>query len=86
MTNIIINNASRSAVNDKEETINYNNMPKDICERFSLKNNTSKAIAKRHLADFSNKLTLDNASVQQNWNFIEYSEASTTTSKNPGQI
>ena len=38
MTNINSKNAACSADNDKEEIMDYNYMPKDICERCHLKN------------------------------------------------
>lgn len=47
MTNISSKNTTNSADNNKEETIKYNNMPKDACERCHLKNNPVMIITKR---------------------------------------
>ena len=49
MSNISSKNAAKSANNDKEETISYNNMPKDVQERCSLKNHPTRIIAKEIL-------------------------------------
>jgi hypothetical protein len=84
MTNISSKNAARSADNDKEETIDYKDMPKDVRERCHLKNDPVKIIAKRHLIKFNNTLTLDKANVQQDWNFVEYPEVGVGADK-PGQ-
>ena len=85
MSNISSKNVAQSADNDKEETIDFNDIPKDVCDQCSLKNDQSKIIAKSNLANFSNNLTLNTAGAQQQWNFVEYLEISTTTSKYPGQ-
>ena len=57
--------AAWSVNNKKEETIDYNNIPKDGWDQCSLKNDPSKIIAKSVLFNFSNKLTVDTAGAQQ---------------------
>ena len=39
-------NTVKHADSDKEETINYNDMPIDVCEHYSLKNYPGKIIGK----------------------------------------
>lgn len=46
-------NAAQSADNDKEESINYNDMPKHVCEKCHRKNDLVKIITKRHLIIFN---------------------------------
>ena len=65
MSNISSKNVAQSADNDKEETIDFNDIPKDVCDQCSLKNDQSKIIAKSNLANFSNNLTLNTAGAQQ---------------------
>ena len=85
MPNIRSKNIAQSADNNKEETIDYNYMQKDVHERCYLNNNPVKIIAKRYLAKFSNKLIVDTSKIQQDWNFVEYPEIGTTTWNHPGQ-
>ena len=65
MSSISSNNAAQSANNDKKEMIDCNNVPKDTCDQYSLKNGTFKTIAKSDLADFSNNLTVNTPDAQQ---------------------
>ena len=85
MTNISSKNAARSADNDKEETIEYNDMPKDVCDRCHLNYDTVKIFVRKHLADFSQNLIVDKSNIQQDWSFAEYPEIGTTTLTHPGQ-
>lgn len=55
ISSISSKNTAQLADNDKEETINYNNMLQDVRDQCSLKNNPSKIIAKSYLVDFSKK-------------------------------
>ena len=85
MTIISSKNAARSVDNDKDELIDYNNMPTYVCERYNIKNDPFKIIANQHLTNFSNKLTIDKSIVQQDWNFVEYPKIGTTILNHPGQ-
>ena len=70
--------------NDKEETIDQNNIPKDIRQQCSLKNDPSKIIAKSNLINFRNKLTFETTGVQKYQNYVEYLKVGgTNTSKHP---
>ena len=62
MSNISSKNSAQSADNDKEETIDYNNMRQDVRDQFSLKNDPAKIITKSDSTDFSDNLTLDTTS------------------------
>ena len=50
MSNISSKNAAQSTDNDKEETIDYHDMPKDIRGQCCLKNDASKIITKSNFA------------------------------------
>lgn len=65
MLSISSKNTSWSADNGKEETIDHNNIPKDVGDQCSHKNDQSKIIAKSDLADFSNNLIVNTTGAQQ---------------------
>ena len=73
MSNNNSDNGAKSANNDKEETIFYIDMPKNVREQCSPKNDPTQIIA-NIFGRFSSKLTVDTAGAQQVgilWNILK---------------
>ena len=70
--------ASKAAANhanaDKEETMDFKDMPADLRARYTLKKNQDVYIKKSDLALYYNKLTLDKNGTMQRYRTVEYPE------------
>ena len=85
-TAISSKNAANHVDSDKEETIDYNDMSKDVQERCALKNHPDKIIAMGDMKDYHNDLTTDQHDAQQHWRTVEYPAIGTgNTTKHDGQ-
>ena len=69
MSNAVSGTTGKNAVNhadtNKEETIDYNDMPADICEQYALENHPKKVILMEDMKAYHNNLTLDKHGAKQ---------------------
>ena len=67
---------SRAAANhadaDKDETIDFKDMPADVRARYNLKNHPINVITKSDLKPYHNKLTVDKHGARQSWSTVKY--------------
>ena len=57
---------------DKDETIDYKDMPADVCARYDLKNHPINIITSSDLKPYHNDLTVDKHNSMQRWRMVEY--------------
>ena len=71
---------------DKDETIDYKDMPTDVCARYDLKNHPINVITSSDLKPYHNDLTVDEHNARQSWRTVEYPALGTgNTIKHEGQ-
>ena len=78
--------AANHADTNKDETIDYKDMPADVCARYDLKNHPINIITSSDLTPFNNNLTVDKHNSQQAWRTVEYPALGLgNTTKHDGQ-
>ena len=78
--------AANHANADKDETIDYKDMPTDVCARYDLKNHPINIIMSSDLKPYHNDLTVDKHNARQSWRTVEYPALGTgNTTKHEGQ-
>ena len=90
MTSAVTGLTSKAAVNhadaDREETIDFNDMPDDLRARYALKKHPVDLIRSIDLVLYSNVLTTDKQGAIQQWRIIEYPKKGIgNTTKHDGQ-
>ena len=72
VSGVISKNAANHADADKEETIDYNDIPIDVWERCALDNHPNKIIAMGYMKAYHDDLTIDQHGAKQKWRTVEY--------------
>ena len=90
MSSAVTGLTSKAAANhadaDREETIDFKDMPVDLCARYTLKKNQDVQIKKSDLELYQNDLTKDKHGVIQQWRTVEYPAIGTgNTTMHDGQ-
>ena len=66
--------AATHADADRDETMDYRDMPTDLRDRYALKRHQVDNFRKSDLKQYHNKLTVDKHGAMQHWNTVEYPE------------